>query len=42
MSWVVEGVGGMWSRYVALVDVEDENRELRAENEQLRKRARRR
>ena len=37
VSWVVEGVGGMWGRYVALVDVEDENRELRAENEKLRR-----
>ncbi len=37
VSWVVEGVGGMWSRYVALVDVESENRELRDDNELLRK-----
>jgi len=37
VSWVVEGIGGLWSGYVALVDVEDENRELRAENERLRK-----
>lgn len=37
VSWVVEGVGGLWSRYVALVDTESENRELRAENERLRK-----
>ena len=37
VSWVVEGVGGIWSRYIALVDVEKENRELRAENEKLRK-----
>src|SRR5207237_10713224 len=37
VAWVIEGVGGMWSRYVALVDVESENRELREENEQLRK-----
>jgi rod shape-determining protein MreC len=37
VSWVVEGIGGTWSRYVALVDVEEENRELRAENERLRK-----
>jgi rod shape-determining protein MreC len=37
VSWVVEGLGGVWSRYVALVDVEDENRELREENERLRK-----
>ena len=37
VSWIVEGVGGMWGRYVALVDVEAENRELRAENEKLRR-----
>src|SRR4051812_41082107 len=37
VSWVVEGLGGMWGRYVALVDVEKENRELRDENERLRK-----
>lgn len=37
VSWMVEGVGGLWSRYVALVDVESENRELREENDRLRK-----
>lgn len=37
VSWVVEGIGGGWSRYVALVDVESENRELREDNEKLRK-----
>lgn len=37
VSWIVEGLGGLWSRYVALVDVEEENRELRDENERLRK-----
>jgi rod shape-determining protein MreC len=37
VSWVVEGVGGIWGRYVALVDIEAENRELRAENEKLRR-----
>jgi rod shape-determining protein MreC len=37
VSWVVDKVGGAWGGYVALVDVEDENTELRAENEQLRK-----
>jgi rod shape-determining protein MreC len=37
VSWLVEGVGGMWSRYVAVVDVEAENRELRADNEKLRR-----
>lgn len=36
VSWVVEGIGGVWGRYVALVDTESENRELRAENEKLR------
>jgi rod shape-determining protein MreC len=37
VSWLVEGVGGIWGRYVALVDIEDENRELRAENDKLRR-----
>ena len=37
VSWVVEGVGGAWSRYVALIDVERENRELRDDNDRLRK-----
>ncbi len=37
VTWVVGGLGGIWSRYVALVDVEGENRELRAENDELRK-----
>ncbi|MDQ3367041.1 MAG: rod shape-determining protein MreC [Myxococcota bacterium] len=37
VSWVVEGIGGVWSRYVALIDVESENRELRADNDRLRK-----
>jgi len=36
VSWVVEGIGGLFQGYVALVDVEDENEELRAENEKLR------
>jgi rod shape-determining protein MreC len=36
-SWLAEGVGGIWSRYIALVDVESENRELRDENDKLRK-----
>lgn len=36
MSWVVEGVGGVWNRYIALVDIEEENRELRGEVETLR------
>jgi rod shape-determining protein MreC len=37
ISWVIEGIAGTWSRYVALVDVEAENRELRDDNERLRK-----
>lgn len=37
VSWIVEGIGGVWSRYVAVVGVESENRELREENEKLRK-----
>jgi rod shape-determining protein MreC len=37
VSWVVEGIGGVWGRYVALVDIEAENRELRAENDKLRR-----
>lgn len=37
VSWVVEGIGGVWSNYVALVGVESENRELREENDKLRK-----
>jgi rod shape-determining protein MreC len=37
VSYVVEGIGHLWSRYVALVDTESENRELRDENDKLRK-----
>lgn len=37
VTWLAEGVGGMWHGYVALIDVESENRELREENENLRK-----
>jgi len=37
VSWIAEGVGGIWSRYIALIDVESENRELREDNERLRK-----
>jgi rod shape-determining protein MreC len=37
VSWVVEGVGGLWNHYVALVGVESENRELRDANDTLRK-----
>lgn len=36
VSWIVEGLGGIWHRYVWLVDVEDENETLRADNERLR------
>lgn len=36
VSWVIEGVGGIWNRYVWLVDIEEENDELRAENRRLR------
>lgn len=36
VSYAVEGVGGLWGRYVALIDIEAENRELRANNAQLR------
>ena len=39
VSWIVDGIGSMWSRYIALIDVEDENRELRATNEKLRRAA---
>lgn len=34
-SWVTEGLGGLWSRYVWLVDVEEENEELRRVNREL-------
>jgi len=37
VSWIVERFGSVWNGYIALVDVEEENRELRAENERLRK-----
>jgi rod shape-determining protein MreC len=37
VSWVVGGIGGLWNRYVSLVDVEAENRELRDDNAKLRK-----
>jgi rod shape-determining protein MreC len=37
VSWIAEGIGGIWSSYVALIDVESENRELREDNERLRK-----
>jgi rod shape-determining protein MreC len=34
-SWVIEGVAGIFASYVWLIDVEEENRELRRENERL-------
>jgi len=37
VSWVVEGVAGVWTGYIGLVDVEEENGELRADNERLRR-----
>jgi rod shape-determining protein MreC len=37
VSWMVEGIGGLWGGYVALVDVEAENRELREDNARLRR-----
>jgi len=37
VAWIVRRVGSVWNGYVALVGVEDENRELRAENERLRR-----
>lgn len=36
VGWVVDGLAGLWHRYVWLVDVQDENDELRAENQRLR------
>ncbi|MCG8422252.1 MAG: rod shape-determining protein MreC [Proteobacteria bacterium] len=35
-SWVIEGIGGVWNRYIWLVDIEEENEELRADNRKLR------
>jgi rod shape-determining protein MreC len=37
VTWIAEGVGGIWGNYIALVDVESENRELRDDNDKLRK-----
>lgn len=37
VAWIAEGIGGLWGNYVALVDTESENRELREDNEKLRK-----
>ena len=36
VSWSIEGIGGALHRYVWLVDVDEENGELRAENDALR------
>ncbi|HET6612975.1 MAG TPA: rod shape-determining protein MreC [Kofleriaceae bacterium] len=36
VSWIVEGVGSVWNRYVWLVDVEEENEQLREANSRLR------
>lgn len=35
-SWVIEGIGGLFTGYVVLVDIEKENEELRTENRRLR------
>ena len=35
-SWVIEGMGGLFTRYVVLIDIEEENDELRRENRRLR------
>ena len=37
VAWAIDGVGGVWNRYVWLVDVQEENDELRRENERLRR-----
>src|SRR5262245_17782942 len=37
VTWIVESIGSVWGRYIALIDVEEENRELRSENERLRR-----
>lgn len=36
-SWLVDRIGRAWDRYVAVIGVEEENEELRAQNEQLRR-----
>lgn len=36
VGWTIDGVGALWNRYVWLVDVDEENAELRRENERLR------
>ncbi len=38
VAWGIEGVGGVFHRYIILVDVEQENQELREENSRLRQR----
>ena len=35
VSWIINGLGGVWNGYVWLVDVEEENHELRAKNAKL-------
>jgi rod shape-determining protein MreC len=37
VSWVISGVSNAWGRYVWLVDVDEENAELRRENQELRR-----
>jgi rod shape-determining protein MreC len=37
VSWMVEKLGGVWTGYIALIDVEDENDELREEVARLSK-----
>jgi rod shape-determining protein MreC len=37
VSWVIGGISGLWGRYVWLVDVDEENAELRTQNEELRR-----
>src|SRR5689334_22040565 len=36
MAFGLRGLGGVWSRYLALVHVSDENRRLREENARLK------
>jgi rod shape-determining protein MreC len=37
VAWVIDGVAGVWHDYVWLVDVKEENDELRQENDRLRR-----